>query len=148
MPFGLCNAPSTFQFAMNQLLQPYLCRFATVFFDDILVYSDSLQAHVEHLETIFNALLQGKFYLKHSKCLFAQESIDYLGHIVSGKGVAPEPSKVQAITNWPPPSSAKALRSFLGLTDFYRKFVKGYASIAAPLTSLLCKDTFSWTPEA
>ena len=133
---------------MNQLLQSYLRRFATVFFDDILVYNNSLQAHIEHLETIFTALLEGKFYLKHSKCLFAQESIEYLGHIVSGKGVAPEPSKIQAVTDWSPPTSVKAMRSFLGLTGFYRKFVKAYASIAAPLTSLLCKDAFSWSPEA
>lgn len=112
MPFGLCNAPSTFQSAMNQLLQPFLRRFARVFFDDILVYSDSLSSHLYHLEIIFQALQHAEFYLKHSKCLFAQESIEYLGHIVSGKGVTPEPSKVQAMLQWPPPTSVRELRAF------------------------------------
>ena len=145
MPFGLCNAPSTFQAAMNSLLGPFLRHFATVFFDDILVYSDSLASHITHLRTIFQALVQGQFYLKETKCLFAQRKLEYLGHVVSGKGVEPEPSKVQAITQWPPPSSPKDLRAFLGLTGFYRKFVRGYASIAAPLTTLLCKDAFEWS---
>lgn len=83
--------------------------------------------------------------MKQTKCLFAQRQLEYLGHVVSGKGVAPEPSKVQAILQWPPPSSAKDLRTFLGLADFYRKFVRNYASIAAPLTTLLCKDAFEWS---
>lgn len=91
MPFGLCNALSTFQSAMNQLLQPFLRRFATVFFDDILIYNNSLSSYILHLETIFRTLQQGEFFLKRSKCLFAQESIEYLGHIVSGKGVTLEP---------------------------------------------------------
>ncbi|XP_006582654.1 uncharacterized protein [Glycine max] len=98
MPFGLCNAPSTFQSAMNHLLAPFLRRFAAVFFDDILVYSNSLSSHVHHLELIFQALLRGEFYLKQAKCLFAQRELEYLGHIVSAKGVTPEPSKIKAIT--------------------------------------------------
>lgn len=145
MPFGLSNAPSTFQAAMNGLLQPFLRRFAAVFFDDILVYSDSLQAHIEHLQDIFKALLRDQFYLKQNKCLFAQRKLEYLGHLVSGNGVEPEPSKVQAMTQWPTPLSAKDLRAFLGLTGFYRKFIQHYASIAAPLTTLLCKDAFEWS---
>lgn len=80
--------------------------------------------------------------MKQAKCLFAQKQLEYLGHVVSGKGVEPEPSKVQAMVRWPTPTSAKDLRIFLGLTGFYRKFIKNYASIAAPLTTLLCKDAF------
>ena len=148
MPFGLCNAPSTFQSAMNRLLQPFLRRFATVFFDDILIYSDSLSSHIQHLETVFRTLQQNEFFLKRSKCLFAQESIEYLGHIVFGKGVKPEPSKIQAMVRWPTPSTAKELRAFLGLTGFYRKFIKNYAAMASPLTKLLCTDAFQWTPES
>lgn len=148
MPFELSNAPSTFQSAMNNLLQPFLRRFVTVFFDDILVYSSSLSSHLQHLETIFETLQHGEFYLKQSKCSFAQETIEYLGHVVSGKGVTPEPSKIQAMVQWPNPRTAKELRAFLGLTGFYRKFIKGYATIAAPLTSLLCKDAFTWTTES
>ena len=148
MPFGLSNAPSTFQSAMNHLLQPFLRRFVTVFFDDILVYSSSLSSYIQHLEAIFEMPQNGEFYLKKSKCLFAQETIEYLGHVVSSKGVNPEPSKIQAMVQWPTPRTVRELRAFLGLTGFYRKFIKGYAAIAAPLTSLLCKDAFTWTTES
>ncbi|PNX92970.1 Ty3/gypsy retrotransposon protein, partial [Trifolium pratense] len=148
MPFGLCNAPSTFQAAMNNLLQPFLRKFVTVFFDDILVYSMSLEDHLKHLESVFQALIQGEFFLKQSKCLLAQRRLEYLGHVVSAGGVCPEPSKIQAILDWPLPTNITALRGFLGLTGFYRKFIQRYASIASPLTSLLRKDSFHWNPEA
>lgn len=148
MPFGLSNAPSTFQSAMNHFLQPFLRRFVTVFFYDILVYSSSLSSHLQHLEAIFEALQNAEFYLKQSKCLFAQQTIEYLGHMVSGNGVTPEPSKIQAMVQWPTPTSVRELRAFLGLIGFYRKFIRGYAAIAAPLTSLLCKDAFTWTTES
>lgn len=148
MPFGLCNAPSTFQAAMNTLLTPFLRKFAAVFFDDILVYSRTLSLHLHHLELVFQTLRQGQYHLKKTKCLFAQKQVEYLGHIVSGKGVEPEPSKVEAMVKWPTPTSAKELRSFLGLTGFYRKFIKNYAMLAAPLTSLFTKDTFEWSLDA
>jgi hypothetical protein len=148
MPFGLCNAPSTFQAAMNNLLQPFLRKFVTVFFDDILVYSFSLEDHLQHLEYVFTTLLKGGYFLKQSKCLLAQHQLEYLGHVVSASGVCPEPSKIQAMVDWPLPTNITALRGFLGLTGFYRKFIQGYASIAAPLNSLLRKDSFVWNPEA
>lgn len=124
MPFGLCNAPSTFQAAMNALLRPFLRKFTAVFFDDILVYNASLQDHLHHLECVFNSLSQAQYFLKRSKCLFGQRQLDYLGHVVSGEGVQLDPSKVQAILDWPQPSSPRDLRAFLGLTGFYWKFVK------------------------
>lgn len=148
MPFGLWNAPSTFQAAMNALLSPFLQKFAAAFFDDILIYSESLPDHLLHLECIFRALSQAQYYLKHSKCLIGQRQLDYLGHAVSGSGVQLDPSKVQAIVDWPTPRSPKDLRAFLGLTGFYRKFVKGYAGMAAPLTKLLCKNAFHWTSKS
>jgi hypothetical protein len=148
MPFGLCNAPSTFQSAMNELFQPYLRRFVIVFFDDILVYSPTLPEHLTHLTQVFHKLVSGEFFLKFSKCLFAQQSLEYLGHMVSSQGVLPEPSKIQAITDWPQPKTITELRGFLGLTNFYRKFIKNYASIALPLTSLLRKDAFLWNDTA
>lgn len=147
MPFSLCNAPSTFQAAMNALLIPFLRKFTAVFFDDILVYSATLQDHLHHLECVFNSLSQAQYFLKRSKCLFGQRQLDYLGHVVSGEGVQPDPSKVQAILDWPKPSSPRDLRAFLSLTGFYRNFVKGYAAIATPLTQLFCKDTFRWGEE-
>lgn len=148
MPFGLCNAPSTFQSAMNDTLRPYLHKFVVVFFDDILVYSQDLHSHITHLDSILSTLLTHQFYLRESKCVFAQSRLNYLGHIISAEGIAPDPEKIQAMVDWPFPTSTTALRGFLGLTGFYRKFIKGYASIAAPLTSLLRKDQFNWSPEA
>ncbi|PNY17392.1 Ty3/gypsy retrotransposon protein [Trifolium pratense] len=148
MPFGLCNAPSTFQSTMNLIFEPYLRRFVIVFFDDILVYSPTLDSHLEHLKVVFQCLLTHEFCLKQSKCSFAQSSIDYLGHIVSAEGVGPDPTKIEAMVSWPVPSNVKQLRGFLGLTGFYRKFICKYASIAAPLTALLKRDAFIWTDAA
>ena len=142
MPFGLCNAPSTFQSAMNDTLRPYLRKYVAVFFDDILVYSSNLASHVTHLESMLATLSERQFLLRQSKCLFAQNQLNYLGHIISANGIAPDPDKISAMLAWPIPSSPMALRSFLGLTGFYRKFIKGYVAIASPLTSLIRKDKF------
>lgn len=109
MPFGLCNAPSTFQATMNELLKPFLRKFVAVFFDDILVYSSSFEQHITHLNCVFQTLLEGRFFLKGSKCLFGQRQLEYLGHIVSRKGVEPDPSKIKAIVEWPTPSCLKSL---------------------------------------
>ncbi|KAI4313482.1 hypothetical protein L6164_026461 [Bauhinia variegata] len=133
---------------MNELLKPFLRKFAAVFFDDILVYSSSFDDHIIHLDSVFQALLKDKFFLKDSKCLFGQRQLEYLGHIVSEKGVEPEPSKIQAMVDWPRPTTIKSLGGFLGLTGFYRKFIQGYAIIASPLTNLLRKDCFQWNSEA
>ena len=97
MPFGLCNAPSSFQAMMNQLLQPYLRKYIIVFFDDILIYSRTIHDHLLHLETAFKVLMAGQFSLKLSKCTFTQQKLEYLGHVVSGNKVTPVPNKVQAI---------------------------------------------------
>jgi hypothetical protein len=144
MPFGLCNAPSTFQATMNLIFEPYLRQFVIVFFDDILIYSPTLESHLQHLEVVFQCLLDNEFCLKQSKCSFAQQSIEYLGHIVSAAGVGPDPAKISVMVDWPQPKSVKQLRGFLGLTGFYRKFVHHYASLAAPLTALLKRDAFIW----
>lgn len=97
IPFGLCNTPSMFQATMNELLKPFLRHFITVFFDDILVYSPSLKDHIHYLTQVFECLTQGHLFLKESKCLFAQQQLEYLGHIVSSAGIAPDPSKIQAM---------------------------------------------------
>ncbi|XP_058741863.1 uncharacterized protein LOC131614269 [Vicia villosa] len=148
MPFGLKNAPSTFQSAMNDLLRPHLRKFVLVFFDDILIYSPTYTDHLTHLQVVLELLQANSFYAKLSKCVFAVDQIDYLGHVISVGGVAPDPEKVKAILDWPLPRSLTTLRGFLGLTGFYRRFVKNYATLAAPLTDLLRSTKFQWSTEA
>jgi hypothetical protein len=133
---------------MNSVFAPFAGKFVLVFMDDILVYSKPLLAHVEHLHQVFQVLQQHKFYAKLSKCSFAQSTLEYLGHIISDKGVATDPEKTKVILAWPVPSIVTKLMGFLGLTGYYRKFVKSYGVIAKPLTVLLQKQNFLWTEEA
>ena len=133
---------------MNSTFGPYLRKFIIVFFDDILIYSQSFSDHLEHLQIALQTLADNSFVLKLSKCSFATQQVDYLGHLVSVKGVERVPEKVIAVQQWPTPNSTRALRGFLGLSGFYRRFIRGYATLAAPLTALLAKDKFNWNPEA
>ncbi|KAK8951688.1 hypothetical protein KSP39_PZI004152 [Platanthera zijinensis] len=148
MPFGLTNAPSTFQSLMNKLFQPQLRKSILVFFDDILVFSPSWQTHLEHLTTTLEVLRQQRLFLKRSKCGFGLREVQYLGHVISVKGVATDPSKIRAMLEWPTPSSLKKLRGFLGLTGYYRRFIKDYGAMAKPLTRLLKEAHFAWDSEA
>lgn len=148
MPFGLTNAPATFQCVMNQILHPFFRQFVLVFLDDILIYSKNWADHVHHLSQVLEVLRTHKLYLKPSKCSFAQDSLEYLGHIISSKGVATDPGKIQAMLHWPVPTSHTEVRAFLGLTGYYRRFVKGYGLLAKPLTLVLRQKTFSWTSAA
>ncbi|KAJ0441335.1 putative nucleotidyltransferase, Ribonuclease H [Helianthus annuus] len=144
MPFGLTNAPSTFQRLMNDVFRPFLRRFILVFFDDILIYSKTWSDHLHHITVTLQLLLDNKLVAKLSKCVFGQQQVVYLGHIISSKGVAVDPEKILTIQQWPTPRNVKHIRSFLGLTGYYRCFIKNYASIGGPLTDLLRKDAFSW----
>ncbi|GAU18789.1 hypothetical protein TSUD_80780 [Trifolium subterraneum] len=148
MPFGLTNVPSTFQSAMNDLFRPYLRRFVLVFFDDILVYSRCYADHLLHLSQVLDLLASNHFVAKLSKCVFAVPKVDYLGHAISAGGVTPDSTKIQAMLDWPRPRSLTSLRGFLGLTGFYRRFVRHYATLAAPLTDLLSSTKFTWGTEA
>lgn len=148
MPFGLSNAPSTFQSAMNDFLHPYLRRFVLVFFDDILIFSRCLTDHLLHLKLVLDLLQLHNYVAKLSKCVFAVSKVNYLGHVISAQGVTPDPEKIQAILDWPEPRSLTALRGFLGLTGFYRRFLRHYATLAAPLTDLLRSTNFVWNTAA
>jgi len=144
MPFGLCNAPATFQAPMNDVLRPFLRRFVLVFFDDILIYSETWTDHLRHLRAVLSMLPQHQLFVKSAKCAFGVASVAYLGHIISEAGVSMDPSKVQAIHDWPVPRSARAVRGFLGLAGYYRKFVRNIGTVAA----LLKKEDFSWSDAA
>jgi hypothetical protein len=118
MPLGLCIASSTFQATMNGLLAPFLQKYAAVFLEDIIVYRNTLQDHLTQLHIVLSKLVDAKFFLKRSKCLFGQRQLEYLGHIISQQGIQADPNKIQAMIDWPTPSSIMALRGFLGITDF------------------------------
>ncbi|KAL4355503.1 hypothetical protein GQ457_06G006870 [Hibiscus cannabinus] len=149
MPFGLTNAPSTFQATMNEIFRPYLRKFVLVFLDDILVFNKSWPEHLSHLQQVLSKLQEHSFVAKQSKCSFGQEKVEYLGYIVSREGLAVDSSKVDAIRNWLVPTTIKEVWSFLAITGYYRRFIKGFAIIAAPLTDLLRKEeNFEWNERA
>ena len=144
MPFGLMNAPSTFQAAMNSLFRPLLRKHVLVFFYDILVYSPTWSQHLDHLGEVLQLLSQHQFLINKKKCLFGRTSVEYLGHIISGSKVSMDPAKIQCISQWPKPKNVREVRGFLGLTSYYRKFIKDYGKIAKPLTDLTKKEGFYW----
>lgn len=146
--FCLTNAPSTFQSLMNKIFQPYLMKFIPLFFDDILIYSPSWHEHLIHIQAAFDVLQKHSLFVKLGKCSFGKTKVEYLGHIIIQKGVTTYPSKVHVMRDWPTPQNLKELRGFLGLTDYYRRFFKGYGILARPLTDLLKRDKFGWTKEA
>jgi hypothetical protein len=146
MPFGLCNAPSTFQSLMNHVFHPFLHHFFLVFFDDILIYRKTWTNHLTHVDQVLLLLSQHQLFLKQSKCAFGASEVEYLGHLVGKDGIRVDPKKIEAMQDWPHPKTLKSLCGFLGLTGYYRKFVKNYGKIAAPLMALLKKNSFTWTP--
>jgi hypothetical protein len=148
MPFGLCNVPATFQCVMNSILKPCLRRSILVFMDDILMYNTSILDHIEHLRVVFQLLREANLFVKRIKCTFACDTLEYLGHIVSATSVSTDPRKTRAMLAWPLPSNVTELRRFLGLTGYYRKFVRNYGVIARPLSNLLKKKGFHWDDAA
>jgi hypothetical protein len=149
MPFGLTGAPATFQGIMNHIFEKLLRHGVLVFMDDILVYTATLEEHHKLLRQVLQILQENQLLIKRTKCTFARSQIEYLGHVISGGGVATDPAKVEAVRTWPVPRNLKDIRGFLGLTGYYRKFIKNYGIISRPLTDMLKKNNqYQWTPGA
>ncbi|GBG65832.1 hypothetical protein CBR_g53804 [Chara braunii] len=148
MPFGLCNAPGTFQHAMNRIFHDYLDKFIVVYLDYILISSRTVEEHAEHLKTVLGLLRQHQYKVNLDKREFGRTKILYLGHEISADGLRPKDAKVASIRDWPRPQTVTEVRSFLGMTGYYRPFVKNYSTIASPLTDLTRLDApWEWTEE-
>jgi hypothetical protein len=146
MSFGLTNAPAHFTYLMNSVFMPELDKFVVVFIDDILIYSKNKEEHTQHLRIVLTRLREHQLYAKFSKCAFWLEEIQFLGHVLSAKGIAVDPSKVKDILEWKPPTTVHEVRSFLGLAGYYRRFIPDFSKLVKPITSLLKNDTkFNWS---
>jgi hypothetical protein len=139
MPFGLTNAPSTFMRLMNEVLRAFIGKFMVVYFDDILIYSKSIDEHIDHLHVVFNALRDAHLFGNLEKCTFCTDWVSFLGYVVIPQGIEVDHAKVEAIHDWPIPKNLSPVRSFLGLEGFYHRFVKDFSNIAAPLNELIKK---------
>ena len=146
MPFGLTNAPISFQTLMSTVLRGLNWKSVLVYVDDILIFSNSFQEHLHHLEQVFNRLREAKLTLQPNKCHFAVKQLKFLGHIISRRGIEVDPDKTRAVSDFPVPKTQKHVRSFLGMANYYRRFIKDFSQVAAPLNALLRKDVkFRWT---
>lgn len=137
LPFGLKNAPSIFQRALDDILREHIGKRCYVYIDDIVILGKTEEEHFENISLIFKVLEDANLKIQLDKCEFLQDNVEFLGFIISKGGIKPNPKKIQAITNFPIPKTIKDLRSFLGMAGFYRRFIQDYAKLAKPLTSLL-----------
>jgi len=148
MPFGLKNAPAVFQSFINSVLRPFLDKSVILYLDDILIFSDNLEEHHKTVRAVLKKLIENNLFAKLSKCEFDKDKVEFLGHIISGSGVATDPKKIKAIVEWPTPKNVKDVQRFIGLCNYYRRFVKNFSAIAKPLHSLTKKGIkFVWSPD-
>ena len=156
MPFGLCNAPATFQRLMQQCLGGHVTESLLIYLDDLIIYSSDFQSHLQHLENVFQRLGKHGLKLRLDKCRLLQKEVKFLGHVVDERGVRPDADKIAAVRDWAPPSTVREVRAFLGLAGYYRRFVPSFAAIARPLNNLLVgipddakshRHKVAWSPE-
>jgi hypothetical protein len=137
MPFGLCNAPGTFERLMERVLRGLQWETLLIYLDDVIIYSKTSEEQITRLESVFERLRVAKLQLKPKKCQLFKTEVDFLGHTVSRDGIATDKKKITTVTEWKVPTTVKEVRSFLGLTGYYRRFIKDYARIATPLIELV-----------
>ena len=148
IPFGLCNAPATFQWLMNSVLAGLQWTTCIVYIDDIIVVGNTFDQHLDNLQCIFECLKQAGLKVQPCKCQFLQQEVTFLGHIISPNGIAPDPTKTSKVEQWPTPTSKAEIQQFLGLANYYRRFVKDFADRAKPMHQLTERKTaFKWTSE-
>ena len=148
MPFGLCNAPSTFQRLMETTLRGLQWQICLIYIDDVIIYSKTVSDHLLRLATVFDRLRTAGLKLKPSKCKFGCRTVPYLGFVATPEGLKPDARKVECVTAYPIPTDVKEVRVFLGLSNYYRRFIHNYARICHPLTQLTRKNQpFVWTSE-
>ena len=149
MPFGLTNAPAVFQTLVNNVLRDFINRFVVVYLDDILIFFPNPKEHTTHVRLVLQRLLENRLSVKAEKCVFGAASMEFLGHILEEGQVRADPKKVRAVEEWAQPADHAQLRLFLGFAHFYRRFIRGFSRVTAPLTALTSTlHPFSWTPEA
>ena len=141
LPFGLCNAPATFQRLMHEIFWEFLDEFLVIYLDDIIVFSKTEEEHLEHLRKVFEVIRKNQLYIQPEKCEFLAERVEFLGHFISADGIEMDPKKVQTIVDWPPLRNRQEVMSFLGLANYYRRFVPAFSAIAKPISDLLSKKT-------
>ena len=148
MPFGLCNAPATFQRLMDLVLAGLQWSCCLVYIDDVIILGRSFSEHLRNLQAVFERIQSAGLKLKPSKCSFLQDEVQYLGHIVSKDGVKVDPAKTNKVASWSTPTSIREVKQFLGFASYYRRFIEGFAQVAKPLHCLTeCKRQFQWTEE-
>eukprot|EP00644_Phytophthora_capsici_P019036 jgi/Phyca11/132350/e_gw1.154.3.1 len=149
MPFGLTNAPATFQRLMNGVLRGLTWTTCLVYLDDIVVFTKgSVERHIVEVASVLERLAVAGLSLKLKKCMFVSEEIEYLGHTLNGEGVQPTERLIKAVVDFPRPTNATEVKRFVHLAGYYRKFIEGFGTIAAPMTRMLKKDSqWQWTEE-
>ena len=136
MPFELVNSGASFQRLMGHILTGFEYRFVLIYIDDIIIFSKCVHGHLVHLEEVFRRFLDTNVKLNPKKCSFVKQRVEYLGHVVTPEGISPNPDKVRVVQEFPTPTNLKELRSFLGLANYYRRFVRGFSNIINPLNAL------------